>query len=149
MIQGHWQGGTVIYLSVFPLELTLIWQWITLRCFCFANWRCKKNKCCFLSCVPSSTLLTCSWLWPTSSSFWWTVIGTNRCCVKLVSTNGCCCAAAMPWAMKTTLCTLPYRGCLRGWLHRPCSQWHSGTSVGKHFLLDHNTVALSNSVSTN
>lgn len=99
-----------------------------------------KKECCSLSRVPSSTLWTCSWPWPTSSSFWWTVTGTNRCCVKLVSTNGYCCAAAMPWATKTTLCTPPCRGCLRGWLHRPCSQWHSGTWVGKRFLLYFNNV---------
>lgn len=75
----------------------------------------------------SSMPSTYSWQWPTSSSSWWTVRGTSRCCVKLASTSGCCSAAVRPWVTKTIHCTRRCRGCLRGWLHRPFSQWPSGT----------------------
>lgn len=75
----------------------------------------------------SSMPSTYSWQWPTSSSSWWTVRGTSRCCVKLASTSGCCSAAVRPWVMKTIHCTRRCRGCLRGWLRRPYSQWPSGT----------------------
>lgn len=90
---------------------------------------CKSNIKVKTKILPLSSMpLIYSWQWPTSSSSWWTVRGTSRCCVKHASTSGCCSAAVRPWETKTTHCTRRCRGCLRGWLHRPCSQWHSGTN---------------------